>query len=230
MLNFVLETLNVKALGDTQEEHDKSSEFITSFIISQFGMLTVEEIKEAFRMYASKQFEAKVFRMLDCVLVGEVLTSYIDFRNESLATYKPKNENMKLEVITSTRKKEINEGSVNRVYSEYKNDNYLQENTEYIFDYLAEVGSIKLATEETVKLKAYYEKKMLEAKEELLTEKQREMKIAKSKVNPAMVKILQTAIDEIESLSGKKIVIRTKRLVLIDFFNKCILDGKQIIF
>jgi len=56
------------------------------------------------------------------------------------------------------------------------------------------------------------------------------MKIAKSKANPAMVKILQTAIDEIESLSGKKIVIRTKRLVLIDFFNKCILDGKQIIF
>lgn len=227
-----MDLVGVKNLGETQDENDRNFKFIYEFIINKFGFLTIEEIKEAFRMYVAKEFEIKVFRILDCILIAEVLDNYINFRNEKLRSYEPKNKiKPQLEIITNSKKSEIVEEGVNRAYSEYcKSPKNLQDNIEYIFDYLAESGKIKLASKDTPKLLKYYSEKTEQAKQELLSEKNQEMKLAKKAMNTSMINILKDAVDEISSGSSKKLFLRTKRLVLIDYFNKCILDGKTNIF
>ncbi len=77
-------------VSNEDEEKDMQIQMLVvkDFVTSKFGSLTIPEIKEAFKMYVAKEFpQIKVFRLLDCVSVGEVLDAYIDFRNESLRVY-----------------------------------------------------------------------------------------------------------------------------------------------
>ncbi len=80
----------------SQEEKlqlDKQMVLILDLIKTKFGSLTVPEIKEAFKMYVANEFpELKVFRMLDCILVADVLNAFKEFRNESLRTYEFKKQ------------------------------------------------------------------------------------------------------------------------------------------
>lgn len=96
LLNFLITILNIKSSSDEEQQQlDKQMILIFDLIKTKFGTLTVPEIKEAFKMYVSKEFaEIKVFRMLDCVVVGEILRAFIDFRNESLKVYDDKKRNL----------------------------------------------------------------------------------------------------------------------------------------
>lgn len=89
MLNYLITILNLKASTET-EAKDLSIQMLVvmDFIKSKFGSLTIPEIQEAFKMYLAKEFPGvKVFRILDCVVVGEVLNAFKEFRNESLRVY-----------------------------------------------------------------------------------------------------------------------------------------------
>ena len=92
LMNYLIRILNIKtASKEEQDNLDFQMPLILDFIKSKFGTLTIPEIKEAFKMYVAKEFpELKVFRMLDCVAVGEVLAAYLHFRNESLRVYDSK--------------------------------------------------------------------------------------------------------------------------------------------
>ena len=89
LLNFLITILNIKISSEEEKlQLDKQMILIFDLIKTKFGSLTVPEIKEAFKMFVAKEFpELKVFRMLDCIVVAEILTAFVDYRNDSLKVY-----------------------------------------------------------------------------------------------------------------------------------------------
>lgn len=230
LVNFILDITSVKSLGETEEEHGKNLAFIYNFIKSKYSFLTIEEVKEAFRMYVANQFDIKVFRMLDCIVVGEVLTSYIEYRNNMLKTYVPADITPKLDSITESGKEDINKKAVNRVYNEFKESKSLPDGLTYIYEILVEKGFIKVPNENTPKLQAYYEKKTNEAKDELILETKKEIEKSKIKFDKTNSMSLQNTLKSIEESKDNSIVLRAKKLVLKEFFTSKILDNQENIF
>lgn len=92
LIDYLIRILSIKTSNKEEQDNlDFQIPLILDFIKTKFGNLTIPEIKEGFKMYVAKEFpELKVFRMLDCVAVGEVLAAYLHFRNESLRVYDSK--------------------------------------------------------------------------------------------------------------------------------------------
>lgn len=105
LINFLITILNIKISSEEEKlQLDKQMALIFDLIKTKFGSLTVPEIKEAFKMYVAKEFEdIKVFRMLDCIVVGEILTAFVNFRNESLRVYDSKKQSLLSEASPSTK-------------------------------------------------------------------------------------------------------------------------------
>lgn len=96
LLNFLITIINIKVSSEEEKlQLDKQMVLIFDLIKTKFGSLTVPEIKEAFKMFIAKEFpELKVFRILDCVVMADVLNAYKEFRNESLRAYDRKKQNL----------------------------------------------------------------------------------------------------------------------------------------
>lgn len=92
LINFLITILNIKVSSKEEElQLDKQMVLVFDLIKSKFGNLTVPEIKEAFKMFVSGEFpDLKVFRILDCIVVSDVLNTYREYRNESLRAYDQK--------------------------------------------------------------------------------------------------------------------------------------------
>lgn len=199
---------------------------VYDLIKTKFGHLTFEEIREAMKMYVTNSFsDIKVFRLLDCVAIGEILTAYVDFRNEATFIYRDKKSKLLAQTtdLTKDEKDSIVWGGVNRIFKEYKETNVIDEPNEYIFDFLAEKGLIKLASESTPLLDAYYKQKIYQAKKDLLRENRPLQATNKSDVID-----LENITKHIKDGTSPKIFIRAKHLVLKDYFDKNI-DNNEIV-
>ncbi|OCB77984.1 hypothetical protein LPBF_03280 [Flavobacterium crassostreae] len=108
LLNFLITIINIKVSSEEEKlQLDKQMILIFDLIKTKFGSLTVPEIKEAFKMFIAKEFpELKVYRILDCVVVAEVLNAYKEFRNDSLRAYDFKKKTL-LEQPNPMTEKEI---------------------------------------------------------------------------------------------------------------------------
>lgn len=86
LMNFLIRILNIKISTPEDEENmNFQMAMVLDLIRTKFGNLTIPEIKEAFKMYVARDFaELKVFRILDCACVGEVLTAFTNFRTDAL--------------------------------------------------------------------------------------------------------------------------------------------------
>ncbi len=128
LMNYLIRILNIKVSNqEDQENLDFQMPVILDFIKSKFGLLTIPEIKEAFKMYVAKEFEdIKVFRMLDCIVVGEILTAFTNFRNDSLRVYDTKKQLLLAEVSqsTETEKKSIRNEFLGQIFDELNNRGY----------------------------------------------------------------------------------------------------------
>jgi hypothetical protein len=96
LLNFLITILNIKVSSEEEKlQLDKQMILVFDLIKTKFGTLTVPEIKEAFKMFVAKEFpELKVFRMLDCIVVSDVLNAFKEFRNDTLRGYDAKKQNL----------------------------------------------------------------------------------------------------------------------------------------
>lgn len=195
---------------------------VSDFIKTKFGFLTIPEIQEAFKMFVAKEFsEIKVFRILDCIVVGEVLNAFIDFRNENLRVYEQKKQSVMLEKenkITPDKEFKIMSEAINKKYYEYLESKDIQEPFAHIFKELIERSIIKMPTKETPKLSLYYDNKIKEASEQLIDEFKNTSETDKYK-RKLIKEVLQSIINQEDNLEAKtKIEMRAKKLVLIDFF------------
>ena len=131
LMNFLIRILNIKiASQDDQDNLDFQMPLILDFIKSKFGTLTIPEIKEAFKMYVAKEFpEIKVFRMLDCIVVGEILTAFVNFRNDSLRVYDDKKRVLlaEPEPTSEEEKKAIREEFLKSIFDDLKIRGYSQD-------------------------------------------------------------------------------------------------------
>lgn len=207
---------------------------VLDFIRTKFSSLTIEEVKEAFKMYVSKEFpEIKVFRMLDCVVVGEVLNAYVNFRNESLRVYDNKKMQLPLNAsLTNSEINEIMENSINQRYEEFKSTKDINPPYLAVFKELVERGKIKTPTLQTPKLHSYYLKKMEEAKEIVSNELKTDISNATTSYKRNELKtVLNNILNDVcYKDANVKIESVAKKLVLIDFFNDCLKKGIDKIF
>lgn len=228
LLNFLITILNIKTISqEDQDQLDKQMILIFDLIKTKFGGLTVPEIKEAFKMYVSKEFpEIKVFRLLDCVSVGEILNAYINFRAESLRAYSQKKAIIqnKLPEITETQKEEIVKYGINEVFEQYKNNKTIPEMTVYIFDFLIKKGIIKNGS--NPKLTAYYQLKLEEASVKV----KRELQQLIFSNDDSIRKKAKEDLEQLQKGNNSKVIIQAKRIVLLEFFDKQIKLNKTSIF
>lgn len=90
-INYLFVLLNIQFKPEEKAYRDTQTLVLSEFLLDRFGNLTLEEVKQAFKMYAAKEFpELKTFRILDCISLGEVLSAYIDRRNKELHVYSQK--------------------------------------------------------------------------------------------------------------------------------------------
>lgn len=96
LINYLITILNIKVSSQEEADDLKIQMLVVSdFLKTKFGHLTIPEIKEAFKMYLAREFpNIKVFRILDCPSIGEVLQAYTDFRAEALRRYSQQKTNL----------------------------------------------------------------------------------------------------------------------------------------
>lgn len=151
LMNYLLAVLNIK-VSTPEEKMELNNQMIVvhDFLKSKFGNLTIPEIREAFKMYVAREFEGvKVFRMLDCVSVGEVLTAYTNFRNESLRVYDSKKKKI-LEVLpeqTESQKAAHFENLLKLVFKDLTESGFSSD-AWLLFSKLEDSGKLKMTLEE----------------------------------------------------------------------------------
>ena len=228
IINFLVSILNIKVSDrEEQKKMDVQMVLVYDLILTKFGHLTVPEIKEAMKMYVAKEFpEIKVFRLLDCVSIGEILNAFVEFRNESLRVYSDKKTKQNLlPEITSSQKDEILKSGVNRKFEEFIKTKDVEEPCEYIFDFLVEQGLILVPGENTPKRSEYYDEKRKQAKQQLISELSKMTSVFKNERTDIKVKL-----ERIKQGDSKKIIVRAKRLILIDFFQSRVDSNETLIF
>ena len=154
-LDFMLDILNIKVLDEEEQNHiDRQLVLVADIIGSQFKNLTIPEIKEAFKLYVSKQFvDIKVFRLIDCVAIGEILTAYINYRNQAIEPFLIKRQNL-LNVPqekTELEKEKIFHDFVKMVHDEVLENKFCVDSW-FLFKKLEEKGVIVKSNEEKQEL------------------------------------------------------------------------------
>lgn len=152
--------LNIKTSNQNDVVNvDKQMIMAFDLIKTKFGNLTIPEIKEAFKMYVSKEFpEIKVFRMLDCVAVGEVLNAFTTFRADTLRSYSQKKQALLYKKPESNEddKIKIRESFLNYLFEDLK-ENKFSKDAWILFEELEASEKLTISLEEK---KAMYQKEL----------------------------------------------------------------------
>lgn len=229
LINHIVALLNIQ-VPNTKEDKNRMNEqmlLVGDLLRTEFGRLTIPEVKMAFKMYVSKQFpNLRVFRLLDCIAIGELLTAYIEYRNDSLRTYDHKKQALQqaLPEMSESNKREIVTNGIIRVFNEFKETGLLPEPCAYIFDELYERKLIRDAT--TPEQQQYYQKRYDEAHKQVTAELTRDKNakqldaIAARSIKEEMEKVLQG--------NSEKVTLRCKKLILADYFTKLIKNATNI--
>lgn len=218
LINYLLTILNIKVSNENEAKDLQIQMLVVSdFLKSKFGFLTVEEIKEAFKMFVAREFpEIKVFRILDCVAIGEVLQSYTNFRNESLRTYIDKKQVLLSAPPPKTdeEKKQIRLKFIEMLYEEIKKDKF-SDSSWLLYDELFNSGKIKITDEEK---KEMYNKQLLVFANEQRTEIAKKSTILHKSLQEDLKKRIQSG-NPIEVVKNK-----CKNIIVSNYLNKNMYD------
>ena len=230
LINYLIIILNIKTTSEEENKNIQSQMIvILDFIKTKFGFLTIQEIREAFKMYVAKDFGHKeIYRNLDTIVVSDVLNCFMNLRAEKLIRYSQKNNNLMIEnntKLTDIEIEKISNNAVNKKFKEYIETKNISNPLVHIFQHLIDKKIIKMPSIENPRLSMYYDRKLLDAKIEI----ENELKsIISNSVKENL--IIKEELNKIINNNSSKAEIRAKKLVLIDFFNKQINLGKHIIF
>jgi len=198
---------------------------IRNAILNQYSDLTLEEIYKAFELERYNVYESKTehYQLFNAEYVTSILKKYRVYKNNIQIQQNITPEQKESAKIDDEEKENIMKNAVNRVFQEFIETQNIEGITEYIFDFLVEKGKIK--TKGTEALVLYYQTKLEEAKLQL--KKETETADAKS---PAEKKQFKIDLERIVTGQSGKILIRAKRNILFEYFNKQIQLNQQTIF
>ncbi len=198
---------------------------IMRMILSTYADLTLEEIYKAFELERYGSFEDKTehFQLFNADYIAKILKKYKNWKLNMKTHHDITSDAKRLSEITESQKEQILINGVNRFYQEYQETKIIADPSEYIFDFLVEKGNIK--NNNKPKLLEYYQLKLQEAKQEL--EKEQSKKTAIDKIERQRIKV---DLDQIVAGYSPKIIIRAKRNILKEYFEKQIsLKAEKII-
>lgn len=220
LINYLITLFNIKTASLSEEKDlDIQMLVLIDFMRSEFGFLTTEEIREAFKMYVGKKFGHKdIYRILDTIVVSDVLNCFVDFRGNSLRTYEQKKQNLLLKSkndLTDSEKDKLMIDAINSRYCEFLDSGSFSEPINHIFDELIQRKIIKMPTSENPEYAAYYLAVLEKAKGEIERELKSETALTKKEKNS-----ISEELKNIQNNCSSKVELRAKKIVLTDFFNK----------
>lgn len=216
----------IGALSGIKNEIDSMiAQDILKMIFNTYGNLTIEEIYKAFELERYGSFEDKTqhFQMIDADYVAKVLKKYIHWKHTIKMQHNIAADTLKLEAITDSQKEDIVKDGINHFYQQYKTDKTIEDPSEYVFDFLVQKGIIK--NNSNPKLLEYYQMQLQKAKQQL--QKENVGKISSDKMERQKIKI---DLEEIVAGYSPKIILRAKKNILAEFFDKQIKSGTEKIF
>lgn len=233
VINYIVKLMNITK-PDTPEDKkqmDIQMLLVGDLIRTEFGSLTGPEIKQAFKMYVSKKLPSvKVYRLLDCICVGEVLSAYTEIRNGQLASYESQKTKLLFESqqfkMSPEEIRELLKKGVLRCFDEYFTDKKIADGNHHLFDFLYEI-EILPKWNHSQKTFASYEK----IKAKAVFEIRRELQIKKRYMkNKADVQDIVDQLIRVKAGEDGSIMMRSKVLTLKGFFEKLVYgdnDGKH---
>lgn len=224
---FGLLITKISALSGITNEIDFATKSdLLRFIKTRCGDITLEEIYKAFELERYNEYpeKSKHFQLFGTEYFSEVIKKYRTWKTELKITKNISRDDnvLKLSSISESQKKDILKNGIIRVFKEYKENKTITEPCIHIFDELTSLGLIKLAT--TPKLEEYYSKKMQEAKKEI----KRELEIEKATSSYIDRKTISREIEKLSNSGSNKVVVRTKKLVLKEYFDGLIKSNTEI--
>lgn len=227
LINFILTIMNIR-VEDTPEakQEMKTQMFLVGDLLrTEFGSsVTIPEVKQAFKMYVSKKLNVRVFRLLDCIAVGEVVSAYIEHREAQLEVYSEKklrlsHAEVNKEYIFNPERDEIvkmlHKGTVD-CYMEFLKTGEVDDGKFYIFDTLYKIGMLpKMDASESITA-AYIKKKnkaIMEIRRELVRNKKKSLYKWQEDEIIAQIINVNKGVDA-------RVDVRAKALVLAGFFDK----------
>lgn len=232
LINYIIIILNIK-VEDSQEEIQRMNQqmvMVGDFLRTKFGYLTIPEIQEAFKMYVAREFShIKVFRILDCPSIGEVLQAYTDFRAEALRKYSQQKSNL-LQAPpgpTDEQKRKIREDLL-KIIKEDLEANSHSNDAHFLYDELYNAGKIKVTDLEK---KILYQKELQKYNSEQRNQIERSGLASRSKLLEELkakieskTKIL-TVQNRCKSILASEYLIRN--LEEFEIFKKALEDEKR---
>ena len=218
----------ISALAGITNEIDMATKSdLLRFIKTRCGDITLEEIYKAFELERYNEYpeKSKHFQLFGTEYFSEVIKKYRVWKNElKIQKNITREENTPLlPSISDSQKEEILIKGIVRVFSEYKQTKILPEPNTHIFDELLSRWLILGAN--TPKLEKYYADKMEEAKIEI----QERLELERTTSGFIERKSIDREIKEIlEGKNSNKIIVKTKKIVLKEYFDKLIEQGIEI--
>jgi hypothetical protein len=218
--------IKIGTLSGMKNEIDQLiAQDIIKMIFSTYRELTIEEIYKAFELerYGAYENKTEHFQLIDADYVAKILKKYKNWKQNMKTHHNIASNNLKLEAITESQKETIVENGVNRFYDEYKSSKTIADPSEYIFDHLIKKGLIK--NNNNPKLLEYYQQHLQKARAQLETESSQS--VSTDKVDRQRIKV---DLEQIISGHSPKILLRAKKNILAEFFEKQILLKTEKIF
>jgi hypothetical protein len=217
----------ISALAGINNEIDMATKSdLLRFIKTRCTDITLEEIYKAFELERYNEYpeKSKHFQLFGTEYFSEVIKKYRVWKTQLKIQKNITRENNTplLSSISDSQKKEILVNGIIRVFSEYKQTKILPEPNAHIFDELLSRGIILGAN--SPKLEKYYADKMEEAKQEL----KKELEADKATAGYIQRKNIAREIDQILQGGSNKIIVKTKKIVLKECFDKLIEKGIAI--
>lgn len=216
LMNFLIRILNIKVSNKEEQDNlDFQMPLILDFIKTKFGTLTIPEIKEAFKMFVAKEFpELKVFRMLDCIAVGEVLSAFVNFRNDNLRVYADKKRNaILLPQISESEKVNILKKATQNRYEEFLKKDFIADKHDHIFDFLVEQK--KIIVSDSPKNNEWFALRLSIAKKILL-----ENLTSKKAISKDDLQEIKRTVSNIETNNSNLVLVKAKEIILKEYFQK----------
>ncbi len=211
--------------GIKSEIDDFVIEDITKMIFYAYSDLTVEEIYKAFELERYGVYENKTdhYQLFNAEYISTVLKKYKTWKHNIKTHHNITPDSKTNEEMSEEEKDKIVENGVNRFYEEYKANKTIEDPSEYIFDHLIKKGLIK--NNNNPKVLEYYQGHLQLAKTQLQKENTHS-----SSLDKADRQRLKIDLEQIVSGHSPKIILRAKKNILAEFFEKQILLKTEKIF
>lgn len=208
--------LNDLGVGTGNSDHHVRT---IKFIMDNYLHYSPEEIEKAFSLYIKNELVVPVFQQLNSVVVGKVMSAYEEYKTKKLAEYRRKQleQKNKPKPMTAQEIEFIMIEGCDRLFKNYVSTKEIDGMYTHIYDYLFDKNL--LPTDKLYKQAIFAKAKIMavrERKEEGHSQHQKKA-------------IIEKAVEQIlEGGDNSKSILISKKLVLIDYFDKLIREDKNL--